>query len=49
MLFRASHIAIALSAAAGFNRPSDWWFAGARAISSKAIDRAGLGPMRKPE
>ena len=52
MLFRASQIAIALrAAAAGFNRPSDWRFVGTRAYlsSSKVIDRAGQGSMRKPE
>ena len=52
MLFKASHIATALSAAtAGFNRPSDWRFVGARAYrsSSKSINRAGQGSIRKPE
>jgi hypothetical protein len=51
MLFRASHIATALSAPAGFNRPSDRWFVGACAYlsSSKPIDRAGQGSVRKPE
>jgi len=52
MLFKASHIAAALSAAtAGFNRPSDWRFVGARAYpsSSKPMDRAGHGSIRKPE
>jgi hypothetical protein len=52
MLFKASHIATALSAAAaGFNRPSDWRFVGACAYfnSSKSIDRAEQGSIRKPE
>ena len=52
MLFKASQIAIALSAAAaGFNRPSDWRFVGARAYlsSSKPMQRAGQGSIRKPE
>ena len=52
MLFKASHIAIALSAStAGFNRPSDWRFAGARTYlsSSKPIDRVEQGSIRKPE
>jgi hypothetical protein len=52
MLFRASHIAIALSAAAArFNRPSDWRFAGARAYlsSSKPMHRAAQGSIRKSE
>jgi hypothetical protein len=52
MLFKASHIATALSAAtAGFNRPSDWRFVGARAYlsSSKPMDRAVQGSIRKPE
>jgi len=51
MLFTASHIATALSAAAGSNQPSDWRFVGARAhlSPSKPIDRAGPGSIRKPE
>ena len=52
MLFKASHIATALSAAtAGFNRPSDRRLVGARAYfsSSKSIDRAEQGSIRKPE
>jgi hypothetical protein len=52
MLFQASHIATALSAAsAGFNRPSDRRFVGTCAYlsSSKPIDRAGQGSMHKPE
>jgi hypothetical protein len=52
MLFRASQIATALSAAAvGFNRPSDRRFVRACAYlnSSKPIDRAEQGSMRKPE
>ena len=52
MLFTASHIATALSAAtAGFNRPDDWRFVGARAhlSSSKSIDRARHGSICNPE
>jgi hypothetical protein len=51
MLFKASHIAIVLSAAAGFNRPSDWRFVCVRAYlsSSKPMHRAGQGSIRKPE
>jgi len=52
MLFKASHIATALSAAtAGFDRPSDWRFVGARAYlnSSKSFDRARHGSICKPE
>jgi hypothetical protein len=51
MLFKASQIAIALSAAAGFNRPSDWRFVGARAYltSSKPMHRADQRSIRKPE
>jgi hypothetical protein len=52
MLFTASHIATALSAAAvGFNRPNDRRFVGACAYldSSKPMDRAGQGSIRKPE
>jgi hypothetical protein len=52
MLFRASHPATALNAApAGFNRPSDRRFMGSWPYlsSSKPIDRAGQGSMRKPE
>jgi hypothetical protein len=52
MLFKASHIATALSAAtAGFNRPSDWRLVGARAYlsSSKSIDRAKHGSKCRPE
>jgi hypothetical protein len=51
MLFTASHIASALSAAAGFNRPGDWRLVGARGYlsSSNSIDRAEKGSIRKPE
>jgi hypothetical protein len=52
MLFTASHIAIAFSAAtAGFNQPGDWRFVGACAYlsSSKRINRARQGSIRKPE
>jgi len=52
MLFKASHIAIALRAAAcGFNRPGDWRFvsACARLDSTKPVHRADQGSIRKPE
>jgi hypothetical protein len=51
MLFTASHIATTLSAAAAFNRPSDWRFVDARAYlsSSKPIDRVTPGSIRKSE
>ena len=52
MLLMASHIATALNAAtAGFNRPSDWRFVGARAHlgSSKPIYWAEQGSIRTPE
>jgi hypothetical protein len=52
MLFRASHIATALTATgAGFNRPSNWRFVATCAYvsSSNPIVRAGQGSMRKPE
>jgi hypothetical protein len=52
MLFKASHLATALSAVtAGYDRPSDWRFVGARAYlsSSKSIDRVEQDSVRKPE
>ena len=52
MLFKASHLATALSAVtAGFDRPSDWWFVGARAYlrPSKSVDRVGQDSVRKPK
>jgi len=52
MLLRASHIATALSAVpAGFNRPCDRRFVGARAYLgfSKPMHRAEQGRIRKPE
>jgi hypothetical protein len=52
MLFTASHIAIAPSAATDrFNRPGDWRFVCARAYlsSSKPMHRAGQGSIGKPE
>jgi hypothetical protein len=49
MLFKASHLATAVTA--GFNRPRDWRIVFARAYLSSAtsIDRVGQGSVRKPE